>query len=211
MRAPFAGRLGIRRISVGQYLTKGSPVVSLQALDPVYVEFSLPQQRLGVVAEGLDVLVTSDAYPEQEFKGKVTAVNPDVDASTRNVRLQATLTNADSRLRPGMFVSVELVLAQSEKLLLMPATAVNHAPYGDSVFVVAEGEAGPDGKKQLVVNQQPVRLGARFGDFVVAAEGLKAGDKVVSSGVFKLRPGMPVVIDNALAPDAQLAPKPRNT
>jgi membrane fusion protein, multidrug efflux system len=211
VRAPFAGRLGIRRISVGQYLNRGSPIVSLHSLDPVFVEFSLPQQRLGEVNEGLNVEVTSDAYADQTFEGKVTAVNPDVDSATRNVRLQATLANPEGRLRPGMFVSIGLILERSENVLLIPATAVLHAPYGDSVYVVAEGEAGAEGKKPLVVNQQPVRLGARYGDFVVVNEGVKAGDKLVSSGVFKLRPKMPVEIDNTLAPEAQLQPKPSNT
>lgn len=211
VRAPFSGRLGIRRISVGQFIDKGSPVVSLQSLDPVYVEFSLPQQRLGEVAEGLKVAVSSDAYPGEPFEGTITAVNPDVDPATRNVRVQATLANADGRLRPGMFVSVEMILARSETVLFIPATAVHHAPFGDSVFVIEEGEAGPDGTKPLVVQQRLVRLGARQGDFVVATEGVEAGERIVSTGVFKLRPGMPVVIDNTLAPNFTLTPKPRNT
>ncbi len=134
VRAPFAGKLGIRRISVGQFLEKGSPVVSLQSLDPVYVEFSLPQQRLGELTEGLKVAVSSDSYPGQQFEGKITAVNPEIDHATRNVRVQATLANGDGRLRPGMFVSVDMILARSEKVLFIPATAVLHAPFGDSVF-----------------------------------------------------------------------------
>jgi membrane fusion protein (multidrug efflux system) len=210
VRAPFAGKLGIRRISVGQFLDKGSPVVSLQSLDPVFVEFSVPQQRLGELAEGLSVLVSSDAYPGQQFEGKITAVNPDIDSATRNVRLQATLANADGRLRPGMFVSVDVILARSEKVLFIPATAVAHGPFGDCVFTIEEGKAGVDGAKPLVVQQRLVRLGARQGDFVVATEGVKAGERIVSTGVFKLRPGMPVVIDNTLAPHFALAPIPRN-
>ncbi len=210
VRAPFAGKLGIRRISVGQVLDKGSPVVSLQSLDPVFVEFSLPQQRLGDLAEGLSVVVSSDAYPGQPFEGKITAVNPDVDSATRNVRVQATLANANHRLRPGMFVSIDVVLARLEKVLFIPATAVVHAPFGDSVFIVEEGKAGPNGLNRLVIQQRLVRLGARQGDFVVAAEGLKAGERIVSTGVFKLRQGMPVSIDNTLAPHFALAPMPRN-
>lgn len=211
VRAPFAGKLGIRRINVGQFLQMGSPVVSLQSLDPVYVEFSLPQQRLGELAEGLTVLVSSDAYPGEPFEGKITAVNPEVDRATRNVRVQATLPNPEDRLRPGMFVSVEMVLAQSQQLLFIPATAVNHAPFGDSVYVVEEGEAGPGGARPLVLRQQLVRLGTRQGDFVAVTEGVRAGERVVSTGVFKLSPGMPVVIDNSLAPDFNFAPKPDNT
>ncbi|MDQ2696496.1 MAG: efflux RND transporter periplasmic adaptor subunit [Pseudomonadota bacterium] len=211
VRAPFAGRLGIRRISVGQFIGKGSPVVSLQSLDPVYVEFSLPQQRLGEVAEGLKVAVTADAYPQRRFEGAITAVNPDVDPATRNVRIQATLANADGRLRPGMFVAVEVLLERSETVLLIPATAVQHAPFGDSVFVIEAGEEGPDGGESLLVRQRLVRLGARQGDYVVALEGVRAGERIVSTGVFKLRPGMAVVIDNRLAPDFALTPKPDNT
>jgi membrane fusion protein, multidrug efflux system len=210
VRAPFAGKLGIRRISAGQFLEKGSPVVSLQSLDPVYVEFSLPQQRLGELAEGLEVAVSSDAYPGRQFEGKITAVNPEIDPATRNVRVQATLANGDGRLRPGMFVSVEMILPRREKALFIPASAVLNAPFGVSIFVVEEGQAGPDGTKPLVAQQRLVRLGARRGDFVVATEGVKAGERVVSTGAFKLKPGMPVVVDNTLAPPFTFAPKPTN-
>jgi membrane fusion protein (multidrug efflux system) len=210
VRAPFAGKLGIRRISVGQFLEKGSPVVSLHSLDPVFVEFSLPQQRLGELAEGLTVMVSSDAYTGQQFQGKITAINPEIDSATRNVRVQATLANADGRLRPGMFVSVDVVLARSEKVLLIPATAVVHGPFGDSVFTVEEGKSEANGVKPLVAQQRVVRLGLRQGDFVVVTEGVKAGERIISTGVFKLRPGMPVLVDNTLAPHFALTPKPRN-
>ena len=211
VRAPFTGKLGIRRISVGQFLNKGNPIVSLQSLDPVYVEFSLPQQRLGDLADGLTVAVASDAYPGEQFQGAITAVDPDVDPATRNVRVQATLANADQRLRPGMFVSVDVVLAQAQDVLVIPSTAVMHAAHGDSIFVIEEGEANAEGKKALVVRQQPVQLGARQGDFVVATDGVEAGDQIVSTGVFKLRPGTPVVVDNTLAPQFTFAPQPDNT
>jgi membrane fusion protein (multidrug efflux system) len=211
VRAPFAGELGIRSISVGQFLGKGSPVVSLQALDPVYVEFSIPQQRLGELAEGLVVAVASDAYPEQAFEGLITAVNPQIDPETRNVRVQATLANADGHLRPGMFVSLDVALARSESVLLIPATAVQPGPHGDSLFVIEEDSSGSAEPGSLTVRQQFVRLGARRGDYVVVTEGVKAGEKVVSTGVFKLRPGMAVVIDNSLAPEFSLAPTPKNT
>ena len=209
--APFSGKLGIRRISVGQYLPKGSPVVSLQSLDPVYVEFSLPQQRLGDVADAMAVSVGSDSYPAERFEGTITAVNPDVDPQTRNVRIQATLRNQGAKLRPGMFVSVDLTIPRSERVLFIPETAVLHAPYGDSVFVVEEGPAGADGKKALVVQNRVVRLGAREGDYVIVVDGMKAGETVVSTGAFKLRPGAAVVIDNSLAPKFSFTPKPRNT
>lgn len=212
VRAPFAGRLGIRRISVGQFLAKGSPVVSLQSLDPIYVEFSLPQQRLGDLANGLRVAVTSDSYPDQQFEGTISAVDPDIDTTTRNIRVQATLQNPDGHLRPGMFVKTSLILDRSEQVLVIPATAVLHAPYGDSLFVIEEGEqADANGDKTLVVQQKFVRLGARQGDFVVVTEGVNAGERIVSTGTFKLRPGMPVIIDNSLAPEFRAAPAPDNT
>lgn len=212
VRAPFSGHLGIRRISVGQFLDKGSPVVSLQSLDPIYVDFSLPQQRLGDLADGLRVNVRSDAYPEQPFEGRITAVNPDIDSTTRNVRVQATLANPDGRLRPGMFVEIGLILDRSEQVLVIPATAVLHAPYGDSLFVIEEAEqAAANGNKTMVAQQKFVRLGARRGDFVVVTEGLTAGEQIVSTGAFKLRPGTPVVIDNRLAPDFQTSPNPDNS
>ena len=211
IRAPFAGKLGIRQISVGQFLQMGSPVVSLQALDPVFVEFSLPQQRVGDVAEGLTVAVTADGYPGHTFEGRVTAVNPDVDPQTRNVRVQATLPNHDGRLRPGMFVSVDLIMNRSERLLFIPATAVLNAPFGDSVYVLEEKPGAAGAPPSLVVQQRFVRLGTRQGDFVAALEGVKAGERIVSTGVFKLRPGMPVEIDNTLAPTFNFAPQPNNT
>jgi membrane fusion protein (multidrug efflux system) len=211
IRAPFSGKLGIRQISVGQFLNKGAPVVSLHSLNPVFVDFSLPQQRLGELAEGLTVKVSSDAYPKQTFEGQITAFNPEIDPSTRNVRVQATLDNIDGRLRPGMFVTVDMLLNRSEKVMFIPMTAVQHASFGDSVFLVTEGEPGPDGSKPLVVQQQIVRLGVRQGDFVVATEGLQPGQKIVSTGVFKLRQGMAVVIDNTLAPKFTFTPNPDNT
>ena len=212
VRAPFDGKLGIRRISVGQFLEKGGPVVSLHSLDPVYVDYSLPQQRLGNLTEGLKVIVSSDAFQGQPFEGHITAINPEIDSTTRNVRIQATLANPGGQLRPGMFVTVETFLEASEKVLLIPAAAVLHAPFGNSVFIIEEGQtAGQDGAKPLVVRQQFVRLGQRRGDFVAATEGVKSGEKIVATGTFKLRTGMPVVIDNTLEPRFKLAPTPDNT
>jgi membrane fusion protein (multidrug efflux system) len=211
VRAPFAGRLGIRRISVGQYLQKGSPIVALHSLDPVYADFSLPQQRLADLNAGLRVTVTSDAYPLSQFQGTVTAIDPDIDPSTRNVRVQAILSNADGKLRPGMFVAVDVEMARGEPVLTIPATAVVHAPFGNSIYIVEPAPDSTDGKPPLVIRQQRVELGHRRGDMVVATDGVAAGDTVVSTGVFKLRPGMPVTIDNTLAPDFRLEPNPDNT
>lgn len=227
LTAPFAGKLGIRRISTGQFLSQGSPVVSLQALDPIFVDFSVPQQSLGDLTEGLAVTVSADAYPERNFEGEITAVDPEIDPQTRNVRVQATLANPDGRLRPGMYVSLDVVLGRSESALLIPATAVQYGPHGNAIFLVEEDQKAtrkeggdenqemdgdsPDEAEQLVVRQQTVRLGERRGDFVVVTEGVKAGDRVVSTGVFKLRSGMAVMIDNRLAPEFSLAPSPGNT
>lgn len=212
VRAPFTGKLGIRSISIGQFLDTGAEVVSLQAIDPVFVDFSVPQQQLGELREGLDVAALLDAYPEKAFKGTITAIESHVDPATRNVRVQATVPNQDGLLRPGMFVTVDVMLARSEDVLVIPATAVLHAPYGDSVFVIEKAEDGnAQADAPLVVRQQYVRLGDRRGDYVVATEGVEDGQQVVSTGVFKLRSGMPVVIDNTLAPQFSFAPKPDNT
>ncbi len=211
LRAPFTGQLGIRQISQGQFLDKGSAVVSLQSLDPVYVDFSLPQQQLAELSAGLSITVSADSYPDQQFAGKVTAFNPEIDAVTRSARVQATLANPDGRLRPGMFVSVAMALARAETVLLIPQTAVVHGPDGDAVFVLEEGEEGDDDALAWLIQLRPVRLGARRGDFVVVTEGVAVGEQLVSTGVFKLFPGMKVVIDNRLAPAFKLDPQPGNS
>jgi membrane fusion protein, multidrug efflux system len=209
VRAPFGGKLGIRRVSLGDFLAKGSPVVSLQSLDPVYVEFSVPQQRLGELTEGLRVVAAVDAYPGARFSGEITAVEPNVDAATRNARVQATFMNADERLRPGMFVSVDVLLERSETLPVIPATAVVHAPHGDSVFVI-EPSNPAEGDGVFVVRERPVVLGERRGDFVAVVNGIDDNDRVVATGVFKLSAGMPVVIDDTLRPEFAFAPQPGN-
>jgi len=210
IRAPFSGRLGIRRISVGQFLDKGSEIVSLQSLTPVFVEFSLPQQRLGEIAKGMRISVTTDSSPGQVFSGEITAIEPDIDVTTRNVKVQATLDNHDGRLIPGMFVSVDVMLTGSETKSFVPSTAVQHDAQGKFVFVVEEGAAGANGSQQLVLQQKTVQLGVTLGDFVEVT-GVKAGERVVSTGVFKLRPGMFVVIDETLAPKFSFTPTPDNS
>lgn len=212
IRAPFAGQLGIREISVGQFLQKGDPIVSLQALDPVFVEFSLPQQQLAEIKEGLQVEVTTDAYADKDFTGTLTAINPNIELSTRNVKVQATLPNPGKLLRPGMFASVKVLMDTTEDVLLIPETAVLHAPYGDSVFLVKQAENSRDSTSPtLVARQEFVQLGHRQGDYIVAREGVKLGDLVVSTGVFKLASGTTVTVDNSLAPEFKLDPKPENT
>ncbi|HEY6839234.1 MAG TPA: efflux RND transporter periplasmic adaptor subunit [Geobacteraceae bacterium] len=204
IRAPFGGRLGIRQVNLGQMLREGDAIVTLQSLDPIYVDFSLPQQELGRLHQGLAVRVTSDALPGETTTGSISAVNPLVDVDTRNVKVRATLANRGEKLRPGMFGTVTVGLPTRQQVLAIPATAVLYAPYGDSVFLVAQDKGGK------VLRQQFVRLGEKRGDFVAVASGLKAGEEIVSTGVFKLRNGQAVVVDNQLAPPFKLAPKPEN-
>jgi membrane fusion protein (multidrug efflux system) len=210
IRAPFTGRSGIRLVNLGQVLREGDAVTTLQTLDPIYVNFSLPQQRLPQLSEAKTVRVKSDAAPDQVFEGRINAINPEIDMATRNIRVQATIDNREEKLRPGMFANVEIVLPTHTEALAIPATAVLYAPYGDSVFVIDEKKDEKSGNVQKVLRQQFIRLGGARGDFVNVIDGLKPGETIVTSGVFKLRPGMPVVVDNKLAPDAQLNPKPKN-
>jgi membrane fusion protein (multidrug efflux system) len=211
IRAPFAGRLGIRLVNLGQILNEGQPIVSLQSLDPIYVNFLLPQQQLARIRTGLAVRVTSDALTDATVDGTITAINPQVDPATRNVRIQATLPNQREALRPGMFVNVSVVLPERRAVLVIPATAVLYAPYSDSVFVVEEKRDGSDGRPETVVRQQFVRLGDKRGDFITVLSGLNDGETVVSTGAFKLRNGQAVTVDNTLAPDFKMQPSPEDS
>ncbi len=208
IRAPFTGRLGIRLVNLGQVINEGQSIVSLQSLDPIFIDFALPQQQLALVQPGLRVRVTTDALPGQVVEGKITAINPQVDTATRNIRVQATVANPHEQLRPGMFVSVGVVLPAQPAVLVIPATAVLYAPYSDSVFVVEERSDEKTGASVRVLRQQFAQLGEKRGDFIAVVSGLQAGDTVVSTGVFKLRNGQTVVVDNALAPEFKLHPKP---
>jgi membrane fusion protein (multidrug efflux system) len=211
IRAPFAGRLGIRLVNLGQYLDAGKPIVSLQSLSPIYVDFSLPQQDLARLKAGMSVRVTTDAYPGQRFEGALTALNPDLDAATRSVWLQATFNNAEQLLRPGMFVRVEVLLPEEQPALVIPATAVLSAPYGDSVFVIEPRAGKEEGKSGWVVRQQFIRTGRARGDFVSVESGLKVGQRIASAGIFKLRNGMSVIENNDLTPKNDLAPHPSDS
>lgn len=205
IRAPFAGRLGIRQVDLGQYLDTGKPIVSLQSLSPVFADFSLPQQELSKLSTGMRVRLTTDAYPGKEFEGKLTAINPDLDMVTRSVGLQATFENADQALRPGMFARMEVILPEERNVVVVPATSVLSAPYGDSVYVIESNSTNQSAK---VVRQQFVKTGGSRGDFLIVESGLKDGEKVASAGIFKLRNGMSVVENNDLAPRASAVPRP---
>ena len=208
VRAPFDGQLGIRQVNVGQMINAGQQVVALTALDPVYVDFALPQQELAKLSAGFEVRVHTDAVPGREFKGKLTAVNSMVDTVTRNVTLQATLENPDHALRPGTFAKVEVMLPEKHKALVVPGSAISYAPFGDSVFVIEKKNDPKTGKESQTIRQQFVRVGEARGDFVSINDGLKPNETIVSTGVFKLRNGMTVTINNELAPKPQLNPTP---
>ena len=209
--APFDGQLGIRQVNVGQMINAGQQVVGLTALDPVYVDFALPDQYLSKLSKDLEVTVRSDAFPGRLFKGKLTAINSMVDPVTRNVPLQATLDNPDHALHPGMFAKVEVALSETKKTIVIPGSAVSYAPYGDSVFVIEKQKDPKTGKESDMLRQQFVRIGEARGDFVAVTQGLKEHQTLVSTGVFKLRNGMAVSVNNDLAPKPELNPKPPDT
>ena len=211
VRAPFSGRLGLRQVDPGQILSVGDPVVALQMLDPVYVDFSIPQQKLSLLQRGMKVRIASDASPEESFEGEITAINLEVDPITRNVQVRSQVNNPQEKLRTGMFVNVEVVLPETRKVLAVPATAVLFAPFGNSVFVIDEKPNEATGETEKVLRQQFVTLGQARGDYVDVTDGLQQGETIVTSGVFKLHTGMKVVIDNTLAPDNSLTPNPGNS
>ena len=212
IRAPFTGVLGIRQINLGQYLTAGAPIVPLQSLDPIYVNFSVPQQEVGHMGVGGQIRVAaegSSGTADAEFSGKITAVDSVVNEATRNIQVQATLANPEGKLRPGMFVRAQVVLPATSKVVALPASAINYAPYGDSVFIVADMK-GPNGKTYRGVRQQIVKLGAARGDQIAVTSGVETGQEVVTSGVFKLRNGAAVQINNKTQPGNNPAPKPED-
>lgn len=210
IKAPFAGQLGIRLVNVGQDLANGTAIVSLQAVDNLFLNFSLPQQSLSSLQLGLPVRMTTDAVPGEIFAGEITAIDPSVDPATRNIKVQASLANSAQKLLPGMFATVEVVLPAQEPVLAIPLTAIAHATYGDSVYVVEE-ETKEDGEKHLVARQQFVQLGRTLGDFVAVTKGLSEEQTVVVSGVFKLQNGAPVAVNNEVKPVFSLRPNPNDT
>ena len=210
IRAPFSGTLGIRKVNLGQYLSAGSAVVQLQALNPIYVNFGLPQQALGQVRAGRNLRVTSDDLAGKTFTGRVTAIDSVVDAATRNVQVQATLANPEGKLQPGMFVQVEVALGASRPVVTLPASAISYAPYGDSVYVITDLK-DPKGQTYRGVRQQFVKVEGSRGDQVGIVSGLNPGDEVVTSGVFKLRNGAAVQVNNKVQPGNNPAPKPEES
>ncbi len=222
LRAPFAGKLGLRSVNLGQYLQPGTPVTVLETVDAVKVDFQLPQQRLGEVSVGMPVrLEVNDAQGRGDggaaMEGKIAAVDPTVDPVTRAIKLRADVATGTEGLRPGMFVEVEVLLPEKKSLVVVPATAIVHAPYGDSVFVVEEKKPDApgirqteDGKKVMNARQQFVKLGQARGDFVAVLDGVRPNEELVTAGAFKLRNNAPIVIDNTKALEPQLAPHPEN-
>lgn len=208
IRAPFAGILGIRQVNLGQYLAPGAPIVSLQSLQPVYVEFSVPQHESGRVQPGATVVATAEGLGAVE-RGRVAALDSVVDEATRNVRVQAVFQNGDRRLRPGMFVEARVEQGVSTRAITLPASAISYAPFGDSVYIVEEVK-GPDGSSYTGVRQQFVKLGATRGDQVAVLSGVKPGEQVVTSGAFKLRPGAAVQVNNEVLPGNDPAPQPED-
>lgn len=216
VRAPFTGRLGIRAVNLGQYLNPGTAISVLQAVDAGYIDFTLPQQRLSDIAVGTPVRIGVDASP-LPVEGSIAAIDPTVDPTTRTIKVRANVTKLDDRVRPGMFVNVTVLLPETAGRVVIPATAVVHASYGDSAFVVEDrkDEAGnvvknPDGSPAKVARQQFVKAGEMRGDYMAVLDGVKAGEEVVVAGAFKLRNGAPVMVKNDVKPNPQLAPRPEN-
>jgi membrane fusion protein (multidrug efflux system) len=210
IRAPFDGVLGIRLVNLGQYLNACDPIVPLQSMNPVQVNFALPQQDVAGLKVGAQVKVSADSIALGNALGRITAINSVIDEATRNIEVQATLDNPHGRLRPGMFVDVEILLGTSQQVVALPASAISFAHYGNSVFIVGEMD-GPKGAKYRGVRQQFIKLGEGRGDQVAVVSGLKPGDEVVTSGVFKLRNGAAVVIDNRIKPANNPAAKPEDS
>jgi membrane fusion protein (multidrug efflux system) len=219
IRAPFSGVLGLRKVNLGQFVNPGDPIVTLQSMDPIFLDFSLPEQRVGQVTEGTQIRATVDALPGQTFEGKVTAIEPLVDASTRNFKVQATLPNPDNNLRPGTFAHVGFDSGGVRKVVVIPQTAVSFNPYGNAVFVIskvkrAEGEKDMQGQPltgdKLIVKQRFIKTGATRGDLIAVTEGLKPGERIATSGLLKLRNDAEVTINNKVQPAANASPTPEN-
>ena len=210
VRAPFAGRLGLRQVDLGQYLAAGTAIVTLQALDPILIDFYLPQQALSQIKIGQPVGAAIDTYPGQTFKGVIEAINSKVDATSRNVQVRGSFHNADRRLMPGMYATVSIDVGEQTARITLPQTAITYNPYGDTVFVVEQAGADDKGKPRSIVKQRFVKLGATRGDQIAVLSGIKAGEIVVTAGQMKLRNGSAITINNLLTPTDQINPNPPN-
>ncbi len=208
--APFDGRVGIRLVDVGQYLSPGQKITTLQALDPIYIDFSMPQQNIRFIAVGQNVGVSTDAFPGVTFGGKIIAIDSKVDAATRNVAVRAQLANRDRKLLPGMFASVNILIGEPKQVLTLPQTALTYNPYGDTVFLVKKGEPDTDGKPTYAAVQKFVTVGETRGDQVTILAGVGPGDLVVSSGQLKLKNGTPLQINNTVQLPNDPAPTPQD-
>ncbi len=208
VRAPFDGHLGIRQVDLGQYLAPGTTMVTLQSLDPIYVDFYLPQQSLAQLKVGQQVTAFVDTYPGQTFAGEIAAINPKVDTATRNVQIRATLKNPDHLLLPGMYATVDIAAGAPQRYVTLPATAISYNSYGDNVFLVDDKGKDQQGRPKLLARQVVVTTGLTRGDQVAVLSGVKDGDTVVTAGQIKLRNGVPVVIDNKIEPKFDPNPNP---
>src|SRR5579871_356652 len=208
LRAPFAGHLGVRAVDIGQYISAGTTVVTLQALDPIYADFFLPQQTLNQIRLEQAVTIKVDTYPNKDFAGTITAINPKVDPATRNVQVRATLKNPDRLLLPGMYATVNVAAGEKQRYVTLPQTAVTYNPYGETVYVVDDKGTNPQGQPQLVARQVFVTAGLKRGDQVAILSGVEEGQTVVTAGQMKLRNGAPVMIDNTIRPTAEANPIP---
>ncbi|MFA7552798.1 MAG: efflux RND transporter periplasmic adaptor subunit [Spongiibacteraceae bacterium] len=211
LRAPFAGRLGIRSVNIGQYVEAGDPLINLQSLDKVFIDFMLPEQRFSNVQAGMPVRAQMDALGDKVFEGEITAIEPMIDPDTRNFRVQATFTNQEKQLRPGMSARVSLNVGKQQDVVVVPRTAISYRPYGNSVYVLTPIDGkDAEGKQQMLSKQRFVRTGETRGDLIAIDEGLSVDEQVVTSGLLKLRSGANVSINNAVQPDANIAPTPDN-
>jgi membrane fusion protein (multidrug efflux system) len=221
IRAPFDGRVAMKQVERGQIVSPGTPIATLQSVDPIFAEFSLPQQALADLKTGQTATMRVDSFPGKTWQGTISAVNSEIDSATRNIRVRATFPNKEGILRPGLFVNVDVNASDQRQVLLIPATAVVYAPYGDTVFVLGQkaddqkagdqkagDQVKADDHPALVAQPRFVRLGERRGDLVAVVSGLSEGETVVSNGAFKLRKGMSVIVNNTLAPPVELDPKP---
>jgi membrane fusion protein (multidrug efflux system) len=208
IRAPFAGRLGIRVVDIGQYVSAGTTIVTLQALDPIYLDFYLPQQSLDQIKVGQTVTVKIDTYPDQSFTGEIAAINPKVEASSRNVQIRAALKNADRKLLPGMFATVDIATDAPQRYVTLPQTAIAYNPYGSTVYLVDEKGKDAKGQPQLVARQSFVTTGTTRGDQVAVLSGVKEGETVVTAGQIKLQNGTPLLVNNTVQPSDDVNPRP---